>query len=269
MTSVSSRAAFGVVAAALVALFLWLGFWQLDRLEETRAANARHRAVMERPPVELGPGARIPPAESLYWRRVVVEGRFDYEREVVLAPRSVEGTPAVYLLTPLLVGDAGGGGADAADGGPVALPVLRGAVPAPDGFHAPAGEARPAPDATGAGHGGRAGNVLVRGLVLPPPGVETARTPDTLHTAVGVLPVLPRLDLDRVRELLPYPARPLYLQADSTTAPVPPSEGIRLPMRVAPPGLDDGAHLSYAIQWFSFAAILLVGGGIYLLLHRG
>ena len=32
-----------------------------------------------------------------------------------------------------------------------------------------------------------------------------------------------------------------------------------LPRRWPPPALDDGPHLSYAIQWFSFAVIILVG----------
>jgi surfeit locus 1 family protein len=32
------------------------------------------------------------------------------------------------------------------------------------------------------------------------------------------------------------------------------------PIRLAPPALDDGPHLSYAVQWFSFATIAVVGG---------
>jgi cytochrome oxidase assembly protein ShyY1 len=34
------------------------------------------------------------------------------------------------------------------------------------------------------------------------------------------------------------------------------------PRRVDPPGLDEGMHLSYAIQWFAFALIALVVGGV-------
>lgn len=253
MDSPASRHAFVVVSAAFVGLFLWLGFWQLDRLEGRRAANERHRAAMERPTLRLA-AAPVPPADSLRWRRVVLEGRLDYDREVVLAPRSLDGTPAVYLLTPLVMADSSGGDS-------VAVPVLRGAVPAPDGFHAPAGEARPGLPEAG-------GRVTVHGLALPPPEVDPVGRPDTLHTAEGVLDVLPRLDLGRVGDLLPYPARTVYVQADSTTADVPPSEGVELPIRVEPPRLDDGPHLLYAIQWFSFAAILLVGGGIYLSRRR-
>jgi surfeit locus 1 family protein len=32
-----------------------------------------------------------------------------------------------------------------------------------------------------------------------------------------------------------------------------------LPRRLPPPELTNGPHLSYAIQWFSFAAIVLIG----------
>lgn len=268
MDAPARRIAFAVVAAVLIGLFLWLGFWQLGRLDERRSANARRRALMERPVLELGGGEAprtLPGGDSLHWRRVRVEGRLDYGREVVLAPRSLDGTPAVYLLTPLVVADPAGGDS-------VAVLVLRGAVPAPDGFHAPVGEARPpeARPATGpadetADRDEAAPPVTVHGLALPPPEGERAPRPDTLHSDVGVHPVLSRLDLDLLRELLPYPVLETYVQADSATARVPPSQGVRLPLRLEPPRLDDGPHLMYAIQWFAFAAILLVGGTIFLL----
>ena len=37
-----------------------------------------------------------------------------------------------------------------------------------------------------------------------------------------------------------------------------------LPRRWPPPALDNGPHLSYAIQWFSFALIIVVGTGALL-----
>jgi surfeit locus 1 family protein len=39
-----------------------------------------------------------------------------------------------------------------------------------------------------------------------------------------------------------------------------PAAGAARPVRLAPPAFgDDGPHLSYALQWFSFAAIALIG----------
>jgi surfeit locus 1 family protein len=56
---------------------------------------------------------------------------------------------------------------------------------------------------------------------------------------------------------LPYPVSPLYLVATDadTTKPV-----VERVVRLPPPALDEGPHLSYAIQWFAFAAIALIGG---------
>ncbi len=61
-----------------------------------------------------------------------------------------------------------------------------------------------------------------------------------------------------LRDSLPYPLLPLVIQElPSPTAPdrpLPP--GL---VRWVAPELDDGPHLSYAIQWFSFALIILIG----------
>ena len=171
----SSRWAFVAVVLAVTAVFVRLGVWQLDRLEERRAENRRARERLRRPPLALGlpaVGAGRPDArdtavlslrtDSMDRRRVVLRGRFDYGREVVLAPRSFGGTPGVYLLTPLVVGDS------------AAVPVLRGSMPAPDGFHAALGKARPA-WARGAGAG---------------TGVAAAGAGSTIPSAAGAAPAV-------------------------------------------------------------------------------
>jgi surfeit locus 1 family protein len=58
---------------------------------------------------------------------------------------------------------------------------------------------------------------------------------------------------------------PLYLVATipDTTRP----QGERV-ARLPPPALDEGPHLSYAIQWFSFAAIALIGGAAVAVRNR-
>jgi len=55
-----------------------------------------------------------------------------------------------------------------------------------------------------------------------------------------------------------YPALPFILQQTGTAA----AQG--LPRRWPAPALDNGPHLSYAIQWFSFALIIVVGTGALL-----
>jgi surfeit locus 1 family protein len=68
-----------------------------------------------------------------------------------------------------------------------------------------------------------------------------------------------RGDVDPValRDSVPYPLVPFVIQlppATAPTRPLPPGL-IRWPM----PEVSNGPHLSYAIQWFSFAVIIVVG----------
>ena len=82
--------------------------------------------------------------------------------------------------------------------------------------------------------------------------------PDTA-TVTGVALIAPRGrgDVD-VAGFLPF-----VIQLE--TPEPPPNRG--LPRRWPPPAFDDGPHLSYAIQWFSFALIALVGTAV--LIRKG
>lgn len=73
---------------------------------------------------------------------------------------------------------------------------------------------------------------------------------------LGMIAPRGRGDVDprTLADSLPYPLLPFVLQqlpGDRPTG--------RSPVRLPPPALDDGPHLAYAIQWFSFAAIVAVG----------
>jgi surfeit locus 1 family protein len=65
-----------------------------------------------------------------------------------------------------------------------------------------------------------------------------------------------QLDVAALRQRLPYPVAPLVVLQTADSA-LPPA-----PRRDEPPGLDDGPHLSYALQWFAFAITALTVGGI-------
>ncbi len=63
------------------------------------------------------------------------------------------------------------------------------------------------------------------------------------------------VDPARLRDSVPYPLLPFILQQFPSDSPT-----VRLALRrMPPPPVTDGPHLSYAIQWFSFATILVVG----------
>jgi surfeit locus 1 family protein len=126
---------------------------------------------------------------------------------------------------------------------------------------------------------GRDTAILVnRGWIYSPDGVTVDtrrwREPDT--SFVGYADLLPhatassttgvlrreqriarQLDDASIASLIPYPVSRLYLVATRQDTLIPVRERVA---RLSPPPLDEGPHLSYAIQWFSFAAIALVGG---------
>lgn len=223
----------GLIGSLLVlivaATCVRLGFWQLHRLGERRARNALAATRL------AAPAATLERADDdtagLTFRQAVARGSFDSEHSIVWAGRSFQGDPGVYLLTPLLL--PGGG----------ALLVNRGWLPSPDAATVELAPYR----VTGA--------LEVRGILVPFPLPRGA--PETVTQRVRY-----RLDRQVAARLLPYSLEPLLLQLT-------PSTGDRtLPRPLPPPELDDGPHLSYAVQWFSFAVIGIVGW-IALLLRGG
>jgi len=80
--------------------------------------------------------------------------------------------------------------------------------------------------------------------------------PDTV-TITGIARIPPRGRGDvEVAGFLPF-----VIQLET------PSPARGLPRRWPPPAFDNGPHLSYAVQWFSFALIALVGTAV--LIRRG
>jgi cytochrome oxidase assembly protein ShyY1 len=94
--------------------------------------------------------------------------------------------------------------------------------------------------------------VTVHGALVPDEG-DGSDTPD----ADGIVR---DLDVRGIASSLPYDVFPLPLQLAGQTPPQPGA----LPIPVPLPALSEGPHLSYAIQWFSFATIALVGAAILL-----
>jgi surfeit locus 1 family protein len=223
---------FAALALIVAAACVRLGMWQLDRLAERRAANAEARAAREAPEVVLGPGVL---AAELGGRRVSVTGEFDRSGEVVIRGQAWDGGPGVRVVTPLRL-----------EGSDSVVLVDRGFVKSPDAVHA---------DLTGLDEPGRRtvrglGFALQRrqdeGQLLERDGADTWRG----------------LDRDALRARLPFPVAAVWvLQTPDPALPL-------WPRRMEPPALDDGPHLSYAIQWFAFALIGLVGAAVVALRGR-
>jgi surfeit locus 1 family protein len=224
----SRNVVFLAVSVLMAALFARLGVWQLHRLGERRARNALVMARLATLPVPL---AALPRDSAMaHFRRVHLGGTFDFDQEVVVVNRIRDGSPGVHLVTPLRP--------DPPTWGDTAVLVDRGWVYAPDGASIDHARWREPSrfDGTGYVQEFAAG----RGS---PAGVSTH--PERLRW----------LDPDVVSHRAGYPIGRYYVVADGDGSRAIPG----IPVRVPVPTPDDGPHLSYAIQWFSFAVIALVG----------
>lgn len=214
------------------ALFVRLGFWQIERLRERQAYNEPIEARVGLDPVERGELPRN--LEAARHRRVRLTGTYDYAHEIVLTLRSREGSPGVNLLTPLRFA-----------GSDTAILVNRGWIYAADGTSADTKPWREPNPVNAVGY--------VR--LLEADDTSSARTtarPDGVR----------RPQLATISSMLPYPVAPYYVVLSS-----PGSDPERTPPRVPAPTLDEGSHRSYAVQWFTFALIAL--GGTAILVLRG
>lgn len=221
------------VISVLLALGCFrLSKWQIDRRTQRRARNAMLATRLQAPPTAVD----SIPADTAHghYRRIAASGRFDYERELALALRSREGSPGIYILTPLQLADGR------------TLLVNRGWIYAPDGMSADLTQWRE--DDTVTVEGFLDTYVEPRGAVTLPGRPQLARrlVRDSL---------LPRLGA--ATRLFPY------VLVATTASPAP----SRVPARIAPPSLSEGPHLSYAIQWAAFGVIALFG--TVLALRRG
>ena len=213
-----------VLVAVLVGLFVALGLWQLDRLEERRSENdlVEARFLEEPVPLESLAGSEV---ESVEYRRVLATGFFVPDEEVLIRSQVYRGSAGFHAVTPL---DVGGG---------VAVLVNRGWVPL-SADSVPVAEAPPPP-----------GQSTITGWI----NLSQERPPLGREEPPGDLVVLNRIDIDRIQEQVVSDLADFYL-VDLEGG----SED--LPVALAPPDFtDEGSHFSYAFQWFGFAAITAIG----------
>lgn len=222
-----------LIAAACVAL----GFWQLNRLKQRRAINQAAMAGLTLP--TLSPDSATSPG-LLPHRRATLTGELDPAHEFVLRNRLVRGVPAVQIITPLRL-----------PGSDTAVLINRGYVPAPDAV-TPSAEAQWA----------EPGRQVYQGTLLPMPdrgdGAPIVRNGRETWKS---------LDLGAMRRRLPYPIVALYLVAeiDSSQGTAHTLDGKVYPFRAELPPMDEGPHLSYAIQWFGIATAVLAFGVMFIL----
>ncbi len=221
--------AFTVVVITAIVVMINLGFWQLRRLDERREFNDAVAARIDEPAVPLeeliATDAEVGDDElaAVEWRPVEASGRYLPDEELRVVNRSQGGRAGDNIVTPLLLDD-----------GRVLL-VARGFVPIDS-------DSPPVP----------AGDVEIEGRLRRS---EARRTGALSDAGEGDLTVAQRVDIPRLADQLPGAVVPMYVELTNSD----PAQLGDLPEPIAEPSLDEGPHLSYAVQWFIFSALVALG----------
>lgn len=212
-----------------------LGIWQFDRLETRRAFNAQVGSSRALPVLDLNQEQPQNLVE-MEWREVRASGKYDFENQIALRNKYYGDEYGYHLLTPLLFSGT-------------AVLVDRGWVPA-DGNSTPEDWRKY----------DEAGEVNVSGQIRLGQGKPAFGGVDDALPKIGTrLDIWNNADVARIASQLPYPILPVYIQLDANqndlTPPIPFQPEIEL---------TEGPHFGYALQWFTFAAILFVGYPFFL-----
>ncbi|HEX2979646.1 MAG TPA: SURF1 family protein [Anaerolineaceae bacterium] len=222
-----------LLVIAGVGVLIRLGVWQLDRLAQRRAFNAQVSAQLAAPRLDLDAAANAPDLAAMEYRAVTVSGTYDFEQQVALRNQVSQGEPGVHLITPLLIA-----------GTDEFVLVDRGWIPLEDA------------DPVRWGKYDQPGVVTVEGVMrngFVKRGLA-GRADPPLAPGQDRLAVWNWPDVKRMVSQLDRPGLPVYVQqlpaGDQQS--LPRSEALEL-------DLSEGPHQGYALQWFSFAAILAIG----------
>jgi surfeit locus 1 family protein len=226
-----------LVAAAVC---VRLGIWQLDRLAQRREFNSHYMAQTSMEPLELPAVADL---ESMEYRRVIAQGVYDFSHQVALRNQYYEGQYGFRLITPLVLLDGS------------AVLVDRGWVPYQENSTRADWEKY-----------STNGVVTVSGIIR----LKRDKADITGKSDPDLLPGEQELliwnfpNITRIQEQTPYVLLPIYIQE------APMQAGESLPMAALPDvEISEGPHMGYALQWFAFAGIFLIGYPVFVRNHGG
>lgn len=211
-----------VIVVVVCSLFILAMFWQIHRLHERQAYNRTVRHAMAEPPVDLDRTPTAPP-----YRRVIATGRYDPGSEILLRSTVLGDNSGNDLLTPFVLTD---GRAVLVDRGWVPLDVTRPREP------------RTAPVAD---------HVRIEGLVLPP---ERKRIFSPDIPPRGKVDAVNYVNVKRIGRQLPY-----AISLDGYVLLREQRPANKVPLYEAPPELTEGPHRGYAVQWFLFFTVSVIG----------
>jgi surfeit locus 1 family protein len=211
--------------AAMVAIFIWAGFWQLSRLSERKALNEIVLARSEAPALTVAEALAGGPTESLDYVRISDSGVWIDPELVRVANRSMGGRAGDWQVGTFLTEDD------------VVILVNRGFLGRDD-------VSGPAVDGT------------IEGWLQ-----ETRSKEGYFGVAdTGEGERVPRLNVEALRDRAGGDVAPLWLRLGGD------GRALDFPEPVPLPPIDEGAHFSYAMQWFTFATLTSVF--YYLILRK-
>ncbi len=241
------------LAGGLLVIFVIAGFWQLSRHNEVSDRNAAIAERTEMPPLDADRffdavnDADLP--DELEHRLVTLQvERFDWQDSVLIRNRSLNGQAGCHIALP-----AAATSRDNSE--PFGVLLTAGWLP------------------QRACAAWLEGQVGVVGSRLGPTSQITGRVRVSQERglfgpsdpAQGRLDSLARTDVERIDQQTTLDLVPVYLELVSARrasgsriklgADMP---GLAVPQPL-PPELDAGPHLGYTFQWFSFAAVAIVG----------
>ena len=215
-----------VLVAALIVSTLCLGIWQLRRLDERQSYNDLFESRSSQPTESLM--VLLEGAEditNIFYRSAEVYGEFDSSRQVYVVNKAQDGVAGVHAVSALKV-----------QGEDTYVAVNRGFVPRV--LYLEEGQKNLLPPS---------GIINIKGLVI-----------EDKEDTRGYGDEVAEIDLETLSSYWKVPLAPVVLQEQFEND----TKQILIPLPA--PDLSEGPHLSYAVQWFIFMTIGLIGYPIVL-----
>ena len=205
-----------------------LGFWQLSRHSDKKEINNTINDRILENPVNLADLRIDQQTESsltdIEYRSVQATGLFKHSDSILVRNRPLNGSPGYWLLTPFDLGN-----------GRVVI-VNRGWLPiAAEDFRQTNSD-----------------QITIEGIIRKTQLASGLQREDSKE---GKLASLGRVDLSRYQQQLEYEILPVFIQVINQDPP----QSSNFPKMLSIPEFKEGQHLNYAVQWFIFATITIIG----------
>jgi surfeit locus 1 family protein len=213
-----------IVFAVLLPLFLYLGYWQLQRAEEKHLLQVEYDTRANGPAVQVE--RQVQRAEELRFYRVIARGHYETDYQILIDNRVHQGRIGYHVITPLRL-----------ENSEVRLLVNRGWIAIGEGR-----DRLPAIDTPG-------GLQQITGVAtVPSDRYFTLGKPEPLER--GWQRVWQNMEMTRYGAAVPFPVQPVVVLLDSDSA----AGGFTRDWSRLDAGIS--VHQGYAFQWFMLAAAL-------------